>query len=191
MLKNMREARKRSVRSEKALNKVDRDLVRTVVIILTVFTITILPVFGVGMAISLHPTGVCYNQSISLAFFFCTYIFICGRFLNVIMYNVFNKEFRSACSSFLARLCCQDEFSRLSQSTTGKLSGFLGSKNMRESISEKSHTKETEMTSRRASGSTSSYQGMPSSPTASNGESENGKKLYENKAYTINETEEK
>ena len=182
MLKNIKEARKRSARSEKDLNKVDRDLVRTVVIILTVFTITILPVFGVGMAISLHPTGVCYNQSISLAFFFCTYIFICGRFLNVIMYNAFNKEFR---------LCCQDELSSSSQSTTGKLSGFLKSKNIPESISEKSHTKETEMTSRRASGSISSYQGMPSSPTASNGESENGKKLYEKKACTINETEEK
>ena len=191
MLKNMKEARKKSVRSEKALNKVDRDLIRTVVVILTVFTITILPVFGVGMAISLQPTGVCYNQSISLAFFFCTYIFICGRFLNVIIYNVFNKEFRSACNSFLARLCCQDEFSRSSKSTSGKLSGFLGSKNKQESVTEKSHTKETEVTSQRTSESMSSYQGMISNSTTSNDESENGKKLYENKAYTINETEEK
>ena len=84
----MNEVRKSRVRLKKTLNKVDRNLIRTVVIILTVFTITTLPIYGVGMAISLQPTGVCYNQSISSDFFFCTYIFICGRFLNVIIYNI-------------------------------------------------------------------------------------------------------
>ena len=126
----MKEVRKSRVRSKKALNKDDQNLIRTVVIILTVFTITTLPIFGVGMAISLHPTGVCYNQSVSSAFFFCTYIFICGRFLNVIIYNVLKKEFQTACNSFLALLCCQDEYSRSSKSASETLSRNAGSQNI-------------------------------------------------------------
>ena len=114
MLKKMRDARKISIWSEKSLDKVYHDLVRTVVVVLSVFTITLLPIIGIGIAVVIAPSGVCNNQATITAFFLATYFLICGRFLNVIVYNVMNKEFRTACSRFLSNLCgficCVDPF---------------------------------------------------------------------------------
>ena len=198
MLKHMREARRRSVRSEKALNKVDRDLIRTVAVVLTLFTVTILPVFGVGIAVIFAPTGECNSQSTVLAFFFSTYILICGRFLNVIIYNVFNKEFRTAFISFtssVTAVCCPGRlYSGLpSKSSNGK------STKARASSTDKSHSKETEVTTRQASGSISlsttterSTVTSPSHYKLSVGEQDVPAQgpLYNNAVFTIDEAEE-
>jgi len=195
MLKHMKEARRRSVRSEKALNKVDRDLIRTVAVVLTLFTVTILPVFIVGIAVVFAPTGDCNNQATVLAFFFSTYILICGRFLNVIIYNVFNKEFRTAFSSFtssITALCCPSAlYSGLpSKSSNGK------STKARASSTEKSQSKETEVTTRAPSGSlslstTTERSNVPPSPYKGNvGESDAQGPLYNNAVFTIDEAEE-
>ena len=80
----------------------DRQLLRTVAVILSLFTITIAPVFAAAMVtlfVPLNPRQ-CYNSAQVWLFFLSTYILICGRFLNVIIYNVLNKEFREACKKF-------------------------------------------------------------------------------------------
>ena len=202
MLKNMKEARRRSVRSEKALNKVDRDLVRTVAVVLTLFTFTILPVFVVGVFIVIAPTGECSNQALIIAFFFSTYILICGRFLNVIIYNVFNKEFRTAFNSFTSSItaaCCPSAiYSGLpKKSRRGK------SASSRALSTDKSHSKETEVTTRVTNGSislsTSTEKSTLPSPSTANvpykysvsGESEVHGPLYSNSVFTIDEADEK
>ena len=200
MLKNMKEARRRSVRSEKALNKVDRDLVRTVAVVLILFTITILPVFGVGIATVVAPSGECDTHAISLAFFFSTYVFICGRFLNVIIYNVFNKEFRTAFTNFVSNvLCCRRViYAGLPEKSTsaGK------TRKSRASSTDKSQTKDTEITTRSTSGSISvstttertltSPSGAMTYKYSTSAEPETGSgAMYANSVFTIDEAEEK
>ena len=104
ILKNMREARKRSVKGEGTLTRVDKQLVRTVVVVLSLFTITIVPIFAASMVTLLAPPGKCYDSTHVWLFFISTYVLICGRFINVIVYNVMNKEFRSASKKFFTIL---------------------------------------------------------------------------------------
>ena len=206
MLKNMREMRRRSFRSEKSLDKVDRDLVRTVVVVLSVFTITLLPIIGIGIAVVMAPSGVCNNQATITAFFLATYFLICGRFLNVIVYNIMNKEFRTACSRFLSNLCgficCVDPFhTRFSKngSSKKKSSQLLYSSKSR-SLS-KSHSKETEVTNgRTASGSIStstdnrstSVSAPINSAISVNANDENASiPIYNNSAFAVDEYQEK
>ena len=201
----MRDARKISIRSEKSLDKVDRDLVRTVVVVLSVFTITLLPIIGIGIAVVIAPSGVCNNQATVTAFFLATYFLICGRFLNVIVYNVMNKEFRTACSRFLSNLCgficCVDPFDTSfskNDSSNKKSSEFLDSSKSRSP--RKSHSKETEVTSGRTaivsiSTSTDNKSTSVSAPINSvisvNAEDENASiPMYNNSAFTIDEYQE-
>ena len=205
MLKNMRDARKRSIGSEKSLDKVDRDLVRTVVVVLSVFTITLLPIIGIGIAVVIAPSGVCNNQATITAFFMATYFLICGRFLNVIVYNVMNKEFRTACSRFLSNLCgficCVDPFE-----TSFSKNGFSSKKSSELDSSKsrspsKSHSKETEVTNGRTARrsiltSTDTRSISVSAPINSvlsvNADDENTSiPIYNNSAFTVDEYQEK
>ena len=92
-------------RSCNAVRKIDKDVHKTVVIVLSIFTITVLPVFisGIIRLITIgSSTQICNNRVSTTAFFFCTYIHICGRFLNVIIYNFFNKDFKMALQKLIS-----------------------------------------------------------------------------------------
>ena len=102
----------RNSRSREIVNKINKDLIRTVVIVLSLFTITILPMIIAGIIRVLGSNQLCSSQTLSSFFFFSTYIFICGRFMNVIVYNVLNMEFKTALHKFTSNtlkfiLCCK------------------------------------------------------------------------------------
>ena len=101
MLKNMQKSVKTSSKSNHARNKVKHDLVRTVAVILTLFTTTVVPVFGVMMAVINLAPSTCKNEAIVMVVFFSTYTFFYGRFLNVMVYNFMNVEFREGSKKFL------------------------------------------------------------------------------------------
>ena len=110
MGRQMKEARNKGsvIKNKKksVFNKEDRQLVRTVVVILSLFTITIIPLFAAAMLTLLVSTEqhLCYNSSQVWLFFLSTYILVSGRFINVIVYNVLNKEFRQASKKFFTLL---------------------------------------------------------------------------------------
>ncbi|CAK8683006.1 unnamed protein product [Clavelina lepadiformis] len=108
MLKGLRQARDHSMPSASALDKVERNFRRTVAVVLVMFTVTVLPVLVVLLYIAFSPPGYCFSGPTSIAFFISSYILICGRFLNVIIYNIFHKEFREASWAFYADIlnCC-------------------------------------------------------------------------------------
>jgi len=82
------------------LTKEDRQLMRTVMVILSLFTITIVPVFAAIMVAMYTETTLCYSREQVWLLFLSTYTLICGRFLNVVIYNVLNKEFHEARKKF-------------------------------------------------------------------------------------------
>ena len=86
-------------RSYEIVRSINKDVNKTIVIVLSIFTITVLPVFisGIIRLVTIgSSTQSCNNRTSTTAFFVCTYIHICGRFLNVIIYNFFNKDFKMA-----------------------------------------------------------------------------------------------
>ncbi|XP_078486376.1 uncharacterized protein LOC100186034 [Ciona intestinalis] len=109
MLRHMRDARRQSVRSTKALNRVDRDIRRTVAVVLLLFTITVLPVFVVIVTFLPSGSEKCPSKAKSVAYYVTTVLLVAGSFFNVIIYNVCNKEFREACFKLfvdMLRPCC-------------------------------------------------------------------------------------
>ena len=94
-------------RSYEIVRKIDKDVNKTVIIVLSIFTVTVLPVIISGIirfVIVASSTQLCNNRASTAAFFFCTYIHISGRFLNVIIYNFFNKEFKMAFHKLVSEL---------------------------------------------------------------------------------------
>ncbi|XP_076825360.1 uncharacterized protein LOC143470947 [Clavelina lepadiformis] len=129
MLGEMRLARRHSIRSTNALDKIEQDFHRTVSVVLVLFTLTILPVFVTLVYLVSAPVGVCRSNAVTLAFFITTYVLMCGRFLNVIVYNIFNKQFREAFKKFFDDffLCitCNDKATR-HMSTKSRTSRKIG-----------------------------------------------------------------
>ena len=125
----MRLARRHSIRSTNALDKIEQDFHRTVSVVLVLFTLTILPVFVTLVYLVSAPVGVCRSNAVTLAFFITTYVLMCGRFLNVIVYNIFNKQFREAFKKFFDDffLCitCNDKATR-HMSTKSRTSRKIG-----------------------------------------------------------------
>jgi len=112
MLHKMRYSRRQSVRSEAAINKLSRDLRRTVVVVLALFTVTVLPMVAVLLEAVIHSQKYCMHRNVGVAMFTALYVHFCGNFLNVIVYNVCNEEFREECrktfAAFVNLFVCKD-----------------------------------------------------------------------------------
>ena len=78
--------------------KMHKNIFRTVTVVLTIFTITVFPTI-ICTKMSLLDASIisqCSPIESTITFFASIYIFICGRFVNVIIYNVSNEEFKKA-----------------------------------------------------------------------------------------------
>ena len=78
--------------------KMHKNIFRTVAVVLATFTVTVFPII-ISTIISLLEASIisqCSSNESTITFFASTYIFICGRFVNVIIYNVSNEEFKKA-----------------------------------------------------------------------------------------------
>ena len=155
ILESMREARKRSVKSKRTLTRINRELIRTVTVVLILFTLTIFPFFVVAIATINAPENECSSKSYAWAFFFSTYIFLIGRFLNVIVYNVMNKDFREASNKLFTNLkqkiTCENKLEEgftkrtLSSRKSSSLSDNSSRKCRKQLSSRLSNSKETEI----------------------------------------------
>lgn len=103
MLKQMNSVRKKTPAITNKIGRLERDILRTVLIVLIMLTITVLPMIVCLIIISLttHNNLLCIEQNIINFLFASYYILICGSFLNVIVYNACNKDFRRATFQFL------------------------------------------------------------------------------------------
>ena len=77
------------------------ELIRTFFVILSVFTLTILPIFVCLLALIIRPPDTCVSSASSGAFFAGSFVYSAGCFLNALIYNFFHKEFRSGARALM------------------------------------------------------------------------------------------
>jgi len=112
MLSSMKAKRRASVNASNKIAKIDRGVVITVFVLLSLYTLSIIPVFSMMVVIVIN-TGSQYCNSIphfSTYLLITSYIYTACNILNVFVYNVFQKEFRNASKKLfydvLNTICC-------------------------------------------------------------------------------------
>ncbi|XP_039266400.2 uncharacterized protein LOC120341894 [Styela clava] len=103
MLRQMSRSRNGSPTVSGKIGRLERDILRTVSIVLLMLTITVLPMLVCLIVISVtsYDNPLCMEQHIVNLLFSAYYILVCGSFINVIVYNACHKEFRRAMFDFL------------------------------------------------------------------------------------------
>lgn len=103
MLRTMSMVRKSSRNRTITIGRLERDIMRTVSVVLSLLTLTVLPILvAMGIIfITLNNNAFCIEQSASNMLFAGYYILACGSFVNVIVYNACHKEFRRSTFDFI------------------------------------------------------------------------------------------
>lgn len=103
MLRTMSVARKSSRNFALTIGRLERDIMRTVSVVLTLLTIAVLPILVAMLIIfiNIDQNEFCIEQYASDMLFAGYYILACGSFVNVIVYNACHKEFRRSTFDFI------------------------------------------------------------------------------------------
>lgn len=106
MLRSMNAARKKASNLKKTIGRLERDIMRTVTVVLTLLTATVMPMMIAMLTVltTIGDNALCIEQYVSNILFSGYYILACGSFVNVIVYNACHKEFRRSSFDFLCDL---------------------------------------------------------------------------------------
>lgn len=106
MLNRMRHSRR--TRNGKTFGKVDRGLTLTVITSLILFTLTSLPLFAVILDSAINPHKACIRKISAIGLFTSFYLYTVSSFTNLLIYNVFQKEFRQSASNIFNLSCIKN-----------------------------------------------------------------------------------
>lgn len=101
MLNRMRSSRRRSSKGKK-LHNIDRSLVLTIAVLLVLFTLLTFPLFAVILHSAFNEENQwCLSPFSAIGIFVSFYLYAFSSFANLLVYNVFQKDFRKAAFAIL------------------------------------------------------------------------------------------